>query len=77
MKQTTVYFDDELVKQIAVAARLHGEAKARVIRESVRAGLREKYLKKPRSAGILLQLAKLGGKAPRDLASKHDEYGWE
>lgn len=77
MKQTTIYFDDELVKQIAAAARLYGEAKAEVIRESVRAGLREKYFKKSRSSNVLLELAKLGGKAPRDLAAKHDEYGWE
>lgn len=56
MKQTTIYFDEELVKQIAAAARLHGEPKAEVIRNAVRLGLRKKYFNKPTSAQALVEL---------------------
>lgn len=29
------------------------------------------------SAGVLLDLAKVGGHGPKDLSKRHDEYGWE
>lgn len=76
MQTTTVYLTDELKEKINSLSLSTGIPKAKIIREALQNGLKN-FTSKKSNAWILLELAKLKGRGPRDLAKKHNQYGWD
>ena len=77
MLQTTLYLTKELVQQIDHLAASLGQPKAKIIRDALSTGLQKIQAPHSTSAQALLELAKIGGKGPADLAKRHNEYTWD
>lgn len=77
MLQTTLYLTKELAQQVERLAASLRQPKAKIIRDALSAGLQKIQAPQSQSAQALLELAKIGGKGPADLAQRHNEYTWD
>jgi len=79
MIRTQVYLPKMLYSQVSLIAKREKKAKAQVIRESLKRGL--KGTKTETVGEALLKLAELGKKlnlrGPKDLSTNHDKYLYE
>ena len=79
MIRTQVYLPKDLYQEIRITAQQEKKARAQVIREALKKGLRKK---KAKTAGeALLEIAemakKYNWKGPKDLSINHDKYLYE
>lgn len=63
MERTTVYFDDDLRRELRDAARREGRAQAALIRDALEAYLRGRARPRPASIGMLEDPALRAGEA--------------
>ena len=73
MIRTQVFLPEETYRYIKIRALRERKPAAQVIRETLLAGMKQST-KKQNAGDIFLQLAKLGGKGPKDLSKNIDKY---
>ena len=72
MIRTQVFLPEETYQYIKIRAQRERKPSAQVIREVLEAGMKKS--EKQNAGETLLQLAKLGGKGPKDLSKNIDRY---
>jgi predicted DNA-binding protein len=76
MIRTQVYLPKDIYQDIRLTAKKEKKPAAKLIRELLENALENK--KQQANAGkALLELAKIGGKGPRDLSTNLDKYLYE
>ena len=71
MKRTSLFLDEQLLKNLKRAADRKGVSVASLVREAV-----SHYLQAPEEAGFLPSIAGRFSSGAHDTASKPDEYLW-
>ncbi|HLE50181.1 MAG TPA: hypothetical protein VI791_03490 [Patescibacteria group bacterium] len=76
MIRTQVFLPEETYQYLKIRALREKKPAAQVVREVLQAGMGQP-VKKQNAGDTLLQLAKLGGKGPKDLSKNIDKYLYE
>ena len=72
MIRTQVYLPEDLYQELRLLARREEQPAAKVIRDLLKNGLKKRVKSKKRNAGdLLLEIAKIGARGPKDLSSNH------
>ncbi|OGM31427.1 hypothetical protein A2630_01375 [Candidatus Woesebacteria bacterium RIFCSPHIGHO2_01_FULL_44_10] len=75
MIRTQVYLPEDLYQELRLLARREEQPAAKVIRDLLKTGLKKRVKSKKRNAGdLLLEIAKIGARGPKDLSVNHDKY---
>ncbi|OGM68481.1 hypothetical protein A2975_03100 [Candidatus Woesebacteria bacterium RIFCSPLOWO2_01_FULL_44_14] len=75
MIRTQVYLPEDLYQELRLLARREEQPAAKVIRDLLKNGLKKRVKSKKRNAGdLLLEIAKIGARGPKDLSVNHDKY---
>ncbi len=75
MNRMQIYLPEDLQLELKWLAQKEQKATAQVIREVLEEGLKQKKGKK-NAGDMLLELAALGGKGPKDLSKNFYEYAY-
>lgn len=77
----TATVDDAVMEQIENLTRVTGKPEKMVIREVVKAGLKNYKNVHTRTTKALLEIAdyaeEIGAKGPKDLSTNHNKYAWD
>ncbi|MBI4698118.1 MAG: CopG family transcriptional regulator [Nitrospirae bacterium] len=72
MKRTTIFADDNLIKEIKEISKEENRSAAEIIREAIHAYIRQKRHRKKK-----LSFIGIGDSGKRDIAERHEELLWK